>query len=117
MKTFVRAKIQDIVVTDKSLDYHGSISICPLLLAKAQIAVYEQVHVINLSNGHRWITYAIASALSGTFTLNGGGARLGEIGDRCVVLTYEQAQQFTGAHVIYCTSDNKVKEVLQYARA
>lgn len=114
MKMFVAAKLHNLHVTDKSVDYHGSVSIAASLLAAADISPYEQVHVINLANGNRWITYAVP-AEEGMFTLNGGGARLGEIGDCCVALTYRQEEAFSGAAVVYCTSDNQIEGVLHYA--
>jgi aspartate 1-decarboxylase len=113
MKTYVAAKLHNLHVTDKSVDYHGSVSIAASLLKAAGIEPYEQVHIINLSNGHRWITYAVPTQ-DGVFTLNGGGARLGEIGDACVVLSYRQSNAFQGAKVVYCTSENEIAEVLHY---
>jgi aspartate 1-decarboxylase len=114
VRTFVAAKIHDLRVTDKSVDYHGSISVAADLLDAAGIAPYEQVHVINLTNGARWVTYAIP-APAGAFTLNGGGARLGEKGDRCVVLTYRQSAAFEGAAVVYCDGANGIRETFLYA--
>ena len=61
----------------------------------------------------RWTTYAVPGP-QGSFELNGGGARLGEIGDRCVVITYEMRNSFNSAKVIFCTEDNTVEEVFNY---
>jgi len=116
VKTFVSAKLHNLYVTDKSLRYHGSASIDASLLKIAGIDPYEQVHIVNLSNGNRWVTYALPSE-EGVFTLNGGGARLGEVGDTCIVIAYRQEEVFSGVTVVYCTPDNQVQEVLQYARS
>lgn len=116
MKTFVAAKLHNLHVTDKNVNYHGSVSIASPLLEAANIAAYEQVHVINLHNGRRWVTYAVPAPTS-VFTLNGGGARLGEIGDPCVVLAYRQEETFSGAIVVYCDTANGIQEVLCYASA
>lgn len=113
MNTFVSSKIHGIRVTDKSVEYHGSVSISAELLRAAGVATYEQVHVINLTNGARWVTYAI-EAPAGEFTLNGGGARLGEVGDVCVVLTYRQEREFSGARVVFCDPKNRVAEITSY---
>jgi aspartate 1-decarboxylase len=52
---------------------------------------YEQVQVVNIANGERFITYAIAApANSGSIELNGAAARLGIIGDRLIIMTYGQ---------------------------
>ena len=116
MRTFVAAKLHGIRVTDKAVRYHGSVSIAAELLAAAGIAPYEQVHVVNLANGQRWITYALP-APARTFTLNGGGARLGEIGDECVILTYRQEGAFSGAPIVFCDAQNAIREVHSYVPA
>jgi aspartate 1-decarboxylase len=115
MKVFLSAKIHGIRVTDKSLHYLGSVAICRDLLKAAQIQPYEQVHVVNLANGQRWMTYAIPGE-PGTFSLNGGGARLGEIGDVCILMTFEMLAAYIPARVIYCDKENRVADVCQYAR-
>lgn len=114
MKRWVAAKIHGITVTDKSVDYHGSVSICPQLMEEAGIEPYESVDVINLNSGARWTTYALQAADLGQFTLNGGGARLGELGDRCVVLTYRLEDWFRGAWAVHVDTDNEIVERLEY---
>lgn len=84
-----KSKIHRATLTGKSLDYEGSIAVDETLLELADILPGEQVHVLNLNNGSRLITYAIpAPKGSGTMMLNGPAARLGEIGDVVVLLTY-----------------------------
>jgi aspartate 1-decarboxylase len=114
MRTFVSAKIHDIAVTAKSVRYFGSVTICRELMARAGIRPYEQVHVVNLNNGQRWVTYALPGDERGVFSLNGGGARLGELGDRCVVLTYQAGDEFTGTTVVFCDERNEVRDVMAY---
>jgi aspartate 1-decarboxylase len=47
------------------------------------------VDVLNISNGARLTTYVIeAPAGSGTVLLNGAAARLGEPGDKVILVTY-----------------------------
>lgn len=106
MKRFVSGKIHGIRVTDKSVKYYGSVGIARALLEAAEIAPYEAVDVINLTTGARWSTYAIP--LASGFSLNGGGARLGEIGDECVILTYRLENSFTGAAIVFCDQDNNI---------
>lgn len=105
MKHFVSAKIHGIRVTDKSIEYNGSVSICPHLMAMAGIDEHEKVQIVNLNNGQRWETYALKGDMY-AFTLNGGGARLGEIGDECVVITYKLAETFESARVIFVDEQN-----------
>ena len=85
----LRSKIHRATLTGTDLDYEGSIAIDADLLRAADILPGEQVHVLNLSNGERLITYAIAApAGSGTVLLNGPAARLGLPGDLVIVLSY-----------------------------
>ena len=113
MKCFVAAKIHEIRVTAKALDYEGSVAIDAALLQAVRIEPFEQVHVINKTTGARWVTYAIPGG-QGVFSLNGGGARLGEIGDTCIVLTYAWQPYFFEARVIYCAEDNSIAKRLVY---
>jgi aspartate 1-decarboxylase len=90
-RTFLVSKIHQCVLTAANLNYVGSISIDEILLHAAGILPYEQVQVVNLSNGERLITYAIAApAGSGDVQLNGAAARLGMPGDRLIIMTYGQ---------------------------
>lgn len=85
----LKSKIHRATLTGTELDYEGSIAIDRNLLEAADMLPGEQVHVLNLSNASRLITYVIeAEAGSGTMMLNGPAARLGAVGDQVVVLTY-----------------------------
>lgn len=85
----LKSKIHRATITETRLDYEGSISIDKTLLEAADMVPGEQVHVLNVNNGSRLITYIIeAPAGSGTMMLNGPAARLGQTGDKIVVLTY-----------------------------
>jgi aspartate 1-decarboxylase len=116
MKTYVSAKLHSLRVTDKSVHYHGSVSICRTLLEAAGVQDYEQVHVVNLANGSRWITYALPGE-PGMFSLNGGGARLGEIGDICIVMTFEMLEQYRPARVVHCDEKNRIAKSFYYSSA
>lgn len=88
-RIMLKSKIHRATLTGKALDYEGSIAIDEHLLQQANILPGEQVHVLNVNNGLRLITYAIsAPAHSGTVLLNGPAARLGEPGDPVVILSY-----------------------------
>ncbi len=90
-RTFLLSKIHRCVLTSANLSYVGSISIDENLLHASGILPYEQVQVVNTSNGERLITYAIsAPAGSGEIQLNGAAARLGMPGDRLIIMTYGQ---------------------------
>ena len=59
MREYIQSKIQNIHVTDKSLDYDGSVTICSNLLKEVNMHPYQKVDVVNLNTGSRWSTYVI----------------------------------------------------------
>jgi aspartate 1-decarboxylase len=95
LRVMLRSKIHRATLTGKELDYEGSIALDRRLMDAADLLPGEQVHVLNLNTGSRLVTYVIeAPAGSGTVMLNGPAARLGEVGDRVVILAnghYENA--------------------------
>src|SRR5690606_12448712 len=56
-RTMCKSKIHRATVTDADLNYEGSITVDPLLLEAADIKPYEQVHVVDVNNGERFVTY------------------------------------------------------------
>lgn len=113
MRTYVAAKLHNLIVTDSSVDYIGSVTVAADVLAAAAIDPYERCDVVNLNTGDRWTTYVLPGP-AGVFTLNGGGARLGVVGDRCVLMTYRDADSFPGALAVFVDSDNSIERVLTY---
>jgi aspartate 1-decarboxylase len=88
-RIMLRSKIHRATLTGADLNYEGSIAIDRTLMDAADLLPGEQVHVLNLNNGERLITYVIeAAAGSGTMLLNGPAARLGLAGDMVVILAY-----------------------------
>ena len=88
-RRMLKSKIHRATVTGADLDYVGSISLDPRLMAEADILDGEQVHVLDVTNGARFETYAIEGAPgSGAICLNGAAARLVQPGDLVIVLTY-----------------------------
>jgi aspartate 1-decarboxylase len=114
VKKYISAKIHGLTVTRAALEYHGSVGVDRELLQAVGIEPYEAVLVVNLANGSRWETYALPAG-PGEFHLNGGSARLGCVGDRCLVITFTWADRFDGARVLMMGADNKVAEVVEYS--
>lgn len=83
----MKSKIHRATVTDANLDYVGSISLDTALMALADIREHEQVAVLDIDNGARFETYAIAGG-PGEVCLNGAAARLVQPGDKVIVLSY-----------------------------
>jgi len=107
LKTYLSSKLHRIRVTDKSLNYVGSITLDRRLMELAHISANEQVHVVNVANGHRWVTYAIPSDTPGACVLNGGGARLGELGDVLIVMAYAIAEHAPTPSVVFMDENNR----------
>lgn len=91
-RRMLRSKIHRAVVTDANLHYIGSVSIDVKLLEAADIAPFEQVTVLDIDNGARFETYAIAGN-AGEICLNGAAARLVAVGDRVILLTYADYEE------------------------
>ena len=118
-RTLLLAKIHNCTLTRANLNYVGSISIDQILLEKAGILPYEQVQVVNVTNGERFVTYTIpAVANSGAIELNGAAARLGIKGDRLIIMSYgqftpEEIKSFS-PRVVIVDGNNKLLEVRHY---
>lgn len=85
----LKSKIHRAVVTAADLHYEGSLALDCGLMEAADILPGEQIHVYNIANGHRLVTYAIpAPRGSGTVMLNGAAARLGAAGDPVIIAAY-----------------------------
>jgi aspartate 1-decarboxylase len=93
-RTMLKSKIRGGKITATELHYEGSVAVDRLLIAAADILPGEQVHVLNVSNGSRIVTYAIAAPEgSGEIALKGAAARLGQVGDEVILLTYAQVDE------------------------
>jgi aspartate 1-decarboxylase len=89
LRQMCKSKIHRATVTDANLNYVGSITIDSELMQAADILEYELVQVVNINNGNRFETYAIAGAPgSGTICLNGAAARLAVSGDLVIIIAY-----------------------------
>ncbi len=90
-RRMLKSKIHRAVVTDANLHYVGSVTIDPDLLDAADILEHEQVAIVDIDNGARFETYAIAGVRgSGDMCLNGAAARLVQPGDRIIVISYAE---------------------------
>jgi aspartate 1-decarboxylase len=92
--TLLKAKIHRATVTQAEIDYVGSITIDRDLMDAAGILEYEQVHVADIDNGNRLVTYVIAGERgSGTVCINGAGAKLIAKGDKVIIMDYCQMKK------------------------
>ncbi len=85
----LKAKIHRATVTHAELHYEGSCAIDGLLLDASGIHEYEQIHIYNVTNGERFVTYAIrAEESSGIISINGAAAHRASPGDLIIIAAY-----------------------------
>ena len=112
-RTMLRAKLHRLGLTGANPDYEGSVAIDSDLLAAADILEYEKVHVWNVTNGERLVTYAIAAPPgSGEVCLNGAAALRGSPDDIVIIATFGNMPE-AEAHrhipaVVHVDADNRV---------
>jgi len=88
-KIMLKSKLHRVTVTHSELEYEGSCAIDTTLLNAANINEYEQISIYNISNGERFITYAIqAEKNSGIISINGAAAHKANPGDKLIIATY-----------------------------
>jgi len=89
--TLCKSKLHRATVTHADLDYEGSIGIDAQLMEAADVLPFERVQVVDVANGARFETYAIEEARdSGTIRVNGAAARLVQVGDPIIIISYAQ---------------------------
>lgn len=105
-------------VTEANLMYEGSITIDQDLLDLAGILPYEKVQVVNITNGSRLETYTIPGKRGErTCCLNGAAARLTQIDDRIIVISYaemtpEEAEEHK-PKVVIVDENNDPKRIIE----
>jgi len=109
----LKSKIQRPTVTEKNINYSGSIKIDEALIEKADILPHEMVLVVNVNTGARFETYVIpAKRNSGIIGLQGGTARLGEVGDKLIIISSAYVEtELAGKHkpkIIHVNEKNKL---------
>ena len=89
LRYMLKSKIHRATVTEANLNYIGSISIDEDLMKMTDLLENEKVTVLNINNGARFETYTqLAPAGSGKICLNGAAARLVQVNDKIIVLSY-----------------------------
>jgi len=112
----LKSKIHRAVVTEANLNYVGSITIDKELMEAADIMVNEKVTIVNINNGQRFDTYVIeGEAGSGLMCLNGAAARLVEVGDLVIILTYtlletEECKNYK-PRLVFVNEKNQIEQI------
>lgn len=93
-RTLLKSKIHRVAVTQCELHYEGSCAIDEDLLDAANICENEQVHIWNINNGERFVTYAIKGQRgSGIISVNGSAARRASNGDLLIIAAFAQVHE------------------------
>ncbi len=93
-RALLKSKIHRVAVTQCELHYEGSCAIDENLLEAANIAENEQIHIWNINNGERFITYAIRGERgTGMISVNGSAARRASAGDLIIIAAFAQVHE------------------------
>ncbi len=88
-RQMLKSKIHRATITDCDVEYVGSITLDPELMRQSDLLVNEQVHVWDIDNGARFVTYAIEGEEgSGTVQVNGAAARLVSPSHKVIVASF-----------------------------
>jgi aspartate 1-decarboxylase len=112
-RIMLKSKIHRATVTGADVNYEGSITLDPVLMEAADILPFEQVHVVDVNNGSRLVTYAIEGEPGqGEVVLNGAAARLVSTGDIVIIISYQDvAEAETRSHqpkLVYVDGQNGI---------
>ena len=112
----LKSKIHRATVTHCELHYEGSCAIDDDLLEAADLRENEQVHIWNVTNGERLVTYAIrAQRGSGIVSLNGSAARRASVGDLVIIAAFGMVSDtHTEPHVprlVFVDESNRATEL------
>lgn len=115
-RVMLKSKIHRATVTGSDLHYPGSLTVDPELLDASDILVHEQVAVVNVDNGQRFETYAIAGdRSSGEIKVNGAAARLVHTGDTVIIFSYAHYEpgelEEYEPRVVHVDSHNRILRV------
>jgi aspartate 1-decarboxylase len=114
-RTLLKSKIHRAAVTHCELNYEGSCAIDEDLLDAANIADNEQIHIWNINNGERFVTYAIrAERGSRIISVNGSAARRASTGDLVIIAAFAQVDEAEvvgfSPKLVFVNPDNRIKE-------
>ena len=93
-RTLLKSKIHRVKTTHAELHYEGSCAIDEDLLDASGIVENEQIHIWNVDNGERFVTYAIKGQRgTGMISVNGSAARRAAVGDLLIIAAFAQVHE------------------------
>jgi aspartate 1-decarboxylase len=115
-RTLLKSKIHRVTVTDANVEYEGSITVDRNLMDAADFHHFEQVHIFNVTNGNRFVTYVIEGERgSNDICVNGAAAHLAKKGDCLIVASFASySESECKAHVpklVYVDGENRITRI------
>lgn len=113
----MNGKIHRATVTEANLNYVGSITIDEDIIDAVGMAANEKVQIVNNNNGARLETYIIPGKRgSGVICLNGAAARLVQVGDTVIIISYalvpDEKVKTHQPKVAIMDENNQIKDLL-----
>jgi len=121
-REMLRAKVHRIAVTERNVEYEGSLTLDTELMKACDMLPYERIDVYDIDNGNRFSTYLIEGRPgSGDCCVNGAAAHLVEKGDKLILCSYAalDESEIRGHRptVVLVGERNAVREVKTEERA
>jgi len=116
MRNVLRSKIHRAFITDANPDYVGSVIIDRELMEKIDLWEFEKVMICDVTNGNRWETYVLPGDRgSGTVSVQGAGAKLCQIDDCVIILSFEVSDVPIEPKMILVNRENEFVEYIEGA--
>ncbi len=116
MRSVLRSKIHRAFITDANSDYVGSVIIDRELMEKVDLWEFERVMICDVTNGNRWETYVLPGDRgSGTVSVQGAGAKLCQIDDCVIILSFEVTDVPLEPKMILVNRENEFVEYIEGA--
>lgn len=115
-RIMLKTKIHRATVTETNINYEGSLTLDEILMKEAGMFSFEQVHVYNISNGERFVTYLIKGEKdSGVVGINGAAAHKARKRDKLIIASYammdEEEIEFFMPKIVIVDKNNRIKSV------
>ena len=112
-RNILKSKIHRAVVTETNIDYEGSITVDESLMKAVDMVPFEQVHVFNISNGERFVTYIIKGEKdSGMIGVNGAAVHRASKGDMLIIASFtlmdDEEISFFCPNIVLVDENNKI---------
>lgn len=114
--SLLKCKLHRVKVTSVHIEYEGSCAIDENLMDAAGILEYEKIHLWNVNNGERLVTYAIRGARgSGMISVNGAAGHKANEGDLLIIAAYGEMRARKAARfqprLVYVDRDNRIQSI------